>query len=130
MRRVDPGTHKRERKPLKLWHRWLCLLHLASRAATAMMKRRISYVWAACLALLACSIAGANAGLVISSDSSDLCASNQKDCQKRCAMPQTYLFMCNSGGTFGKPMSDCKCVTPPPAGVNTDGSELLGRCCS
>jgi hypothetical protein len=39
-------------------------------------------------------------------------------------MPQTYLFMCNSGGTFSKPQSDCKCVTPPPAGVNTDGSEF------
>jgi hypothetical protein len=34
------------------------------------------------------------------------------------------MFMCSSGGTFSKPQSDCKCITPPPAGVVTDGSKL------
>jgi hypothetical protein len=79
----------------------------------------------ACVALLLLAFASSAlaGGLVISTDNSDLCNSNLKDCTKRCPPPQTYLFMCNSGGTFSKPVSDCKCVTPPPAGVNTDGSE-------
>jgi hypothetical protein len=67
----------------------------------------------------------AGSGLVISSDSSDLCTANLKTCRTRCAAPQTYLFECSSGGTFSRPKSECKCITPPPAGVVTDGSESL-----
>lgn len=76
------------------------------------------------LCLLAIAGHGALAGLVISSDNSDLCNSNMKDCSQRCPPPQNFVFMCSSGGTFSKPQSDCKCITPPPAGVVTDGSKL------
>jgi hypothetical protein len=54
---------------------------------------------------------------------SDLCNANMKECSQRCPPPQNFLFMCSSGGTFSKPQSDCKCITPPPVGVVTDGSE-------
>lgn len=73
--------------------------------------------------LLLVAAQGALAGLIIENDNSDLCNSNLKECTQRCPLPQSFLFQCNSGGTFSKPYSDCKCTTPPPAGVNTDGSE-------
>jgi hypothetical protein len=50
-----------------------------------------------------------------------------KTCTSRCALPQSFLFMCNSGGTFNKPYSDCKCVTPPPVGAQTDGSKWAAQ---
>lgn len=81
-------------------------------------------IWKLALVVPLLLLAGheALAGLVISTDSSDLCNSNLKDCSQRCPPPQNFIFMCSSGGTFSKPQSDCKCITPPPAGVVTDGS--------
>lgn len=61
------------------------------------------------------------AGLIIENDDSDLCNQALRDCNSRCAPPQSFLFMCNSGGNFRKPQSDCKCTPAPPAGVVTDG---------
>ncbi|KAF8065911.1 hypothetical protein HT031_002972 [Scenedesmus sp. PABB004] len=91
-----------------------------------MARRGAPSAWAslACLAVLALA-PGALAGLIIENDGSDLCNSNLRDCTSRCAAPQSFLFLCNSGGTFNKPSSDCKCTTPPPAGVVTDGSAIF-----
>jgi hypothetical protein len=93
----------------------------------------MSAILIALLSVGALRATSAASGLVISSDSSDLCTANLKTCRTRCAPPQTYVFECSSGGTFSRPKSECKCITPPPAGVVTDGSESLRNglpCCT
>lgn len=86
---------------------------------------RTRALWALGCAFLALTTPVALAGLIIENDGSDLCNSNLRDCSTRCAAPQSFIFTCDSGGTFNAPQSDCKCTPAPPAGAMTDGGELL-----
>eukprot|EP00877_Chromochloris_zofingiensis_P002479 jgi/Chrzof1/12231/Cz06g26120.t1 len=48
--------------------------------------------------------------IVITTDSSPICQQVQGQCQSTC-LGKSYIFDCNSGGTFGSPTSNCQCVS-------------------
>jgi hypothetical protein len=71
------------------------------------------------------AVGGARAGIVIASDSTQLCATALANCKQQCGAQGTFLFQCNQGGNFGRPTSACQCVPAPP-GLNNSGAQGAG----